>query len=45
MKLTSVKPLKAFGDSTILSKMNLRELQADETYEEDVLGQIGPHGA
>ena len=40
MKLTSVKPLKCYGDSTILSKMKLQEMSPDETLV-DVLGDFG----
>ena len=40
MKLASVKPLKCYGDSTILSKMKLQEMQPDETLV-DVLGSVG----
>lgn len=44
MKLTSVRPLKCYGDSTILSKMKLQELGENESYEEDVLSLLGSHG-
>lgn len=44
MKLTSVYPLKCYGDSTILSKMKLQELEENETYENDVLSLLGSHG-
>ena len=40
MKLTSVRPLKCYGDSTILSKMKLKETSPDETLD-DVLGPLG----
>ena len=40
MKLTSVRPLKCYGDSTILSKMKLKETSPDETLV-DVLGPLG----
>ena len=40
MKLTSMHPLKCYGDSTILSKMKLKEMTADESLEE-VLGPLG----
>lgn len=40
MKLTSVRPLKCYGDSTILSKMKLQEKCADGT-SLDLLGPLG----
>lgn len=40
MKLTSMHPLKCYGDSTILSKMKLKEMTANETLV-DVLGPLG----
>jgi len=40
VKLTSVHPLKCYGDSTILSKMKLQEMSPDETFV-DVLGPLG----
>lgn len=38
--LTSVKPLKCYGDATILSKMKLIEEDPDQNLDE-VLGPIG----
>lgn len=40
VKLTSVHPLKCYGDSTILSKMKLQEMSPEEQFE-DVLGPVG----
>ena len=40
MKLTSMHPLKCYGDSTILSKMKLKEMTPDESLV-DVLGPLG----
>jgi len=40
MKLTSTHPLKCYGDSTILSKMKLKEISPDESLV-DVLGPLG----
>ena len=42
VKVQSTRPMQCFGDSTILSKMRLQELSADETIE-DVLGLFGRH--
>ena len=40
MKLTSIRPLKCYGDSTILSKMKLKEMSQNETLV-DILGPLG----
>ena len=40
MKLTSMHPLKCYGDSTILSKMKLKEISPNESLV-DVLGPLG----
>lgn len=39
VKLVSAVPLNCFGDSTILSKMKLHELSADESLV-DLLGPV-----
>lgn len=40
MKLTSMQPLKCYGDSTILAKMRLKEDSRDENLTE-MLGPVG----
>ena len=40
MKLTSMHPLRCYGDQTILSKMDLQEMSPDESLI-DVLGPLG----
>lgn len=44
MRLVSKRPLTCLGDSVILSKMKLQELQEGETYE-DLLKLLGPYGS
>lgn len=43
VRLQSQRPLTCLGDSVILSKMKLLELEEGETYE-DLLKQLGPEG-
>ena len=44
MHLVSRGPLTCLGDTVILSKMRLQDLQEGETYD-DLLKLLGPHGS
>ena len=41
MKLTSVRPLKCYGDWTIMSKINLLENQPSPEAMVDAIGPLG----